>query len=273
MYRGDRELIKVFKDTRFQSVTIYKYETRRMVENTLVVLDPSDELIDITEAKDNAVFVTGGSAETAYAFAKDGRKVAVLNFADAIIPGGCVEYGAPTQEENLCRCTNVYESLVVSNDYYYINSLAPDMIYTDTLIYSPQCVMFKDDVDYTEITPVKFDIITCPSPAKLVEEEVYLKRIEGIIKTAVLQKVDTIILGAWGCGAFGQDAFMMGRRFAQVLNKYNHFNEVVFAIRPSSKGWAESNKKWFERGFKSAYNGIKEEDKWPRVKGNNSSKK
>lgn len=257
MFRGSVREIKEFKDTRYFSRIKFSKETAALVRDTQVRLTPADDIqLDEVAPKPNITFIAGGTAYTAYKLAKNQEMhIAALNFADAIIPGGCVEYGAPTQEENLCRCTNLYESLTDAVEYYYWNSLAKNRVYTDAVIYSPNVVCFKDDITYAKLRPRQFDIITCPSPAKRVKNDVLEHRIEGIIKIAVVNRVNTIILGAWGCGAFQQDPYNMGQQFAKVLNKYNYFDNVVFAIRPSSAGWAEENKTVFEEGFESVYEG------------------
>ena len=41
-------------------------------------------------------------------------RIGVLNFCDALIPGGSVLKGAIAQEEDICRCTNLYP--VLSSD-------------------------------------------------------------------------------------------------------------------------------------------------------------
>jgi uncharacterized protein (TIGR02452 family) len=40
-----------------------------------------------------------------------------------------------------------------------------------------------------------------------------------------------LILGAWGCGAFGLDSVMMAGIFAEALKEFGGaFNEIAFAI-------------------------------------------
>ena len=43
-----------------------------------------------------------------------------------------------------------------------------------------------------------------------------------------------MILGAWGCGAFGQEPEIVAKCFKSILKKYPAFDNVVFAIRNCS---------------------------------------
>lgn len=54
--------------------------------------------------------------------------------------------------------------------------------------------------------------------------------------SALENKAKTLVLGAWGCGAFGQNPYVMARAFAVVLNKYNKlFDRIIFAIKATTK--------------------------------------
>lgn len=194
--------------------------------------------------------IRGGTASTGYALA-DGAHVALLNFADAMKYGGWVEDGAPTQEENLCRCTNLHRVLEqeeCQEEYYIPNILEVRRTrreqYLDNIIYAKGITIFKDDNTYEDIAPRQVDIITCPSPAttfKTSDEAVavYRRRVEQILLSAIENGADTIVLGAWGCGAFGQNPSLVARGFAEALNEYgDYFKDIVFAIK-ETPNWAE----------------------------------
>ncbi len=62
---------------------------------------------------EKAYIVVSGkrSLEAAEVYAKQGKKVCVLNFASATNPGGGVVNGSSAQEECICRCTTLYPCL------------------------------------------------------------------------------------------------------------------------------------------------------------------
>ena len=233
-------LVEIFKDTREKSNDIYKSVTEQLLRDTKVYKYPS--LLNI-EGKKKSTFqhlslIDNDTITTAYRFINTYQKVAVLNFADAIQPGGLVFEGAKTQEENICRRTNLYESLLNSDEYYRINKEVEQSdilegIYSDTIIYSKGVLVIKDS-NYNDCVPKKIDVITCPSPSiydKCTDiNQVYRNRIRGIVKSAVFNDIECIVLGAWGCGAFHQDPKDISKAFLDVLSEYKYFKEVAFAI-------------------------------------------
>ena len=197
--------------------------------------------------------INSGTVSAAYKIKKDNFKahVAMLNFADAKRPGGWVLDGAPTQEENMCRCTNLYESLITDKcdlQYYKVNNVNDNAnehdteAYTDTVIYSPGVAIFKDDVKYEKVSPKFVDVITCPAPCGPVNNvyDVLVRRIRKMLMIAVDNGVTDIVFGAWGCGAFGQNPKVVARAFADVLTECPVIKNVVFAIK-ETPGCKESS--------------------------------
>lgn len=240
---------KTFIDTRIKSNSDYKNDTENLLKHTQVYKDVCEESGDLEIIKLNSMnidVVFGGTVSTAYSIDGDNCRVAMLDFADAKRPGGWVVEGAPTQEENMCRCTNLYETLVQEKclkEYYDYNFECgiPDAEnhynepYTDALIYAENVTIFKDDVTYKPVAPKYVDVIVSPAPCGNCDglEDIFIHRMEGIVKSAYLHGVTHLVLGAWGCGAFMQNPKVVAKCFAQVLKKYPVFESVIFAIRPT----------------------------------------
>lgn len=245
--------VRVFEDTMKQIREKYSpYKDNILYYNGLPSIEKSVEHTPAT-------MVHGGTVNTGYVNAEDMR-VAILNFADAIKFGGWVENGAQTQEENICRCTNIYPVLACadSDRYYYkpnLDTLNPrekgdlrhfgnkDEIYTDRIIYARDITVFKDDTTYANVEPRKLDVITCPAPSAYLSMyeamPIFINRIEQIVLSAIKNEVECIVLGAWGCGAFCQDPVLVADAFAEVLNRYGgYFKKIVFAIKPTPN-WGE----------------------------------
>ncbi|MFK7031453.1 TIGR02452 family protein [Flavobacterium oreochromis] len=180
---------------------------------------------------------------------KTNGKVALLNFASAKNPGGGFLDGASAQEESLARSSSLYASLTKDRTMYEYNRSQTTFLYSDYMIYSPNTIFWFDDEGTTLLEPIIADVITSPAPNKGAMlhrertnelpqiEEVFSQRIKKVLHIANQQKVDTLILGAWGCGVFRNDPQMVAELFKKVIDQEyaNAFKRIVFAIYDRSK--------------------------------------
>lgn len=185
-------------------------------------------------------------------------KIAVLNFASATCPGGGVRGGSTAQEESLCRCSTLYPSLsqdFLQETFYHENRMRKDCRHTDECIYSPGVVVFKSDNRFPEMVPEEewfsVDVISCAAPnlrnnpnniynfetgkpLGISNEELYdihVKRAEYILSVALDNNIDILVLGAFGCGAFENDPYIVAKAYAYALKKYlKYFTIIEFAI-------------------------------------------
>ena len=80
-------------------------------------------------------------------------------------------------------------------------------------------------------------------------------RIVGMLKSAAFFGYRNLILGAWGCGAYGNDASVISDLFRRALNEldYNGFKEsdlfdrIDFAVLDRTP--SQFNYKQFKRNF------------------------
>jgi uncharacterized protein (TIGR02452 family) len=114
-----------------------------------------------------------------------------------------------------------------------------DPLGTGWCIHSPDVPFFRaDDGTFLE-TPYPLSIVTCAAPEANrlpgrgddVDLELPL-RIERVLAVAAHHGHTHLVLGAWGCGAFGNDPEKVARWFRQSLEGpfAGVFDRVVFAI-------------------------------------------
>ena len=187
-------------------------------------------------------------------YAKEG-KVALLNFASYKNPGGLFLNGSKAQEECLCHASCLYNVLKEFSDYYKWNNEHKNKgLYLNRALYSPDVLFHYED------TLFGCDVITCAAPNKStaqeycqVSDEDNLKALESRIKfildIAKDNEVDILVLGAYGCGVFGQNPTEVAMLFKKYLETThsNCFKKVVFAIPNGDNNNLSSFKEVFEK--------------------------
>ena len=122
------------------------------------------------------------------------------------------------------------------------------MVESDYMLLSPNVLVFRNaELELLE-EPFSAGVITAPAPnkrgaallasSKLVEETM-LRRIRILLLIAADNGYRNLVLGAWGCGAFGNKPQDVAGYFRQVLIDEGHgylFDEVRFAIYGSENG-------------------------------------
>jgi uncharacterized protein (TIGR02452 family) len=167
----------------------------------------------------------------------------VLNFASAKNPGGGFQMGARAQEESLARSSALYACIEGRNMYFMHRNFA-DCMYTNAMIYSPDVIVMRDDESGELLSDPWFaNFLTAPAPnAKVVLErdpsrkdevnEVMRARVTRSLATAAAHGNTHLVLGAWGCGVFGNDPKVVADAYHHDLtNDFEGvFEEVAFAV-------------------------------------------
>ena len=134
----------------------------------------------------------------------------------------------------------LYYTIRNQKDYYRRNRLhiLPD--YTDTMIYSENVPIIRNDFGELLEKTVLCNFITSPAVnrtfAKFIFSQkkinnIMYSRIEKIIMLSLEKKTDILILGAFGCGMFGNRRETILPMFEEIINKYVPDSiEVIFAI-------------------------------------------
>lgn len=250
------ELAGVFQDTQnfyqenlvlAQSVHNSRKETRLYGADDYPVLPPQTTRTGVVRVSRRKTFQAAMELCRAY----PDKKIAVLNFASATRPGGGVKNGSSAQEESLCRCSTLYPTLDQQwlwERFYQANRAAHDPLHSDACIYSPGVVICKTDDDIPARLKLEefatVDVISCAAPnlrpsrdRKTVDisygelRRLLRCRAMHILHIAAANRVDVLVLGAFGCGVFANNPRDVRNAFTEALDEYRtRFDLVEFAV-------------------------------------------
>ncbi|WAL68130.1 TIGR02452 family protein [Amycolatopsis cynarae] len=186
-----------------------------------------------------AVEVTNESSLTAAR--RLGEGTACLVFASARNPGGGFLNGAQAQEETIARGSALYACLRAAPEFYAHHRSRPGLTYSDRVIYSPGVPVFRDEEDtlLTEPYPVSFLTAAAPNRAALARNQperaagvpaILSRRARRVLAVAAAHGHRRLVLGAWGCGVFGNDPELVASTFAAALADSPWFSQVTFAV-------------------------------------------
>ncbi|MCD7729175.1 MAG: TIGR02452 family protein [Clostridia bacterium] len=169
-------------------------------------------------------------------------KILVLNMASATTPGGHTREGADAQEEELCRRTSLLLSLESeqAKSYYNYNNSLKTRMGSDGVLLSPYVEVIKDNSAKILLQPFPISVISCAAPMVRLGlegmpqeqyENMLYKRIQGILVVAASQGYRHLILGAFGCGIYGNDAAIVSDLFDRAFKELPcTFESVDFAV-------------------------------------------
>ena len=247
--KNDRAQIAV-EHTNYMDL-LYKDQINESIKNTKVH-GPGNLYLDINTALkesniNTAIYVCNAFTCDVFSQKYDSdielglepnSNTAILNFASYKNPGGMFLKGSSAQEEYLCHHSFLYNVLSTFNEYYEWNCKnLHKALYTNRALYSPNIYFIVNGIVYNA------DVITCAAPNKsaaikykmVTEQEnsnALDSRIKFVLDVAAYNNVDNLVLGAYGCGVFGQDA----NEVASIFKKYlltthkNLFKRVIFAV-------------------------------------------
>ena len=161
--------------------------------------------------------------------------IVVFNFASDFVPGGGVRKGSRAQEEELFRRTDYH--LTLSYRFYPLES--------KELIYSPRVNIVKSQTYQWKDQRIPISAIACaairrPRTKRIdgvdryhddKDRQLMFRKIESVLQIAIEQRHKTIVLGAFGCGAFGNPPREVAELFSKALEIYGrYFKSIIFAI-------------------------------------------
>ena len=273
------ERIEIFEDTLdwINNDADLSASVDKAKKNTQVFYEDDYPIFDTNQTKPEIISVTSErSFEAAMRLRKEipNSKIAVMNFANAFRAGGGVTKGASAQEECLCRTSTLYPLLyrnTLRYSFYKHHSDLNTPKASDSLIYTEGVVICKTDEDLpqrmTKDDWVSVDVITIAAPdlrdknnmyAPLVGNGTYMndaelfgyhvKRAIHMLTVAAHKGADTLVLGAFGCGAFENNPAVVSRAYKVALQEFPKvFNRIVFAVYCSQ--WDKKNFEVFSKTF------------------------
>lgn len=203
----------------------------------LVISD--DEMCSITVTTEDSFSATGRF-----------ERPFVMNFANAHKAGGGFRLGANAQEEALCRCSTLYASITSdeAKKMYLYNNTHISAVESDYMLYSPDVCVFRNHKCELLDQPFMASVITVPAPnrrgaaifasSKKIAEAM-TRRIRILLAVAAQHGHKNIILGAWGCGAFGNKPDDVSGYFRKVIIDEGYgklFDNICFAVYGKEDG-------------------------------------
>jgi uncharacterized protein (TIGR02452 family) len=189
------------------------------------------------------MFANDDCIDVAIRYKREGHNVLLLNMADWKIAGGLVAMGAGTQEEECFRRSDYYKHLHQS--YYPLKEL--DTIVSTQVEYG----FHGQKKGYVNMEcPETLHMIASPAPRypELTEDEMFFKnpkdvellenKIKMLLFAGQTTDADTLVLSAWGCGAFRCPVHHVAQIFRKVLTQHAGLYEtIVFAIHGHNFHW------------------------------------
>lgn len=241
--RSGEELLKgsrSFDNLIFKDPVIARYD-----ESQIVVIDQ-----DCLEAAEDEL-------------KKGAKKVAVLMFASPLEPGGAMLDGNNGQEEDLCRRSDIFgfmwdQSHFTTSTLFYnlvdlkgAHQVDPEYekMTNNKMIHVPQVTVFRSgkNKEY-KMLEHPFEVGMLVSPAldqpkyEKINEELQYKRKEDEeqlrklivtqLKVSYEENYDTVVLGAFGCGAFYNPPELIAKFYKEIIDTHfrGAFKKIIFAI-------------------------------------------
>ena len=198
-------------------------------------------------------FEQGDMITKAYDIAGTGEvKIAILNMANAELPGGGFLRGCRAQEEQLCHRSDLFVRLKLhkfGNERHIPHG---------TCLVTRNVDIFRDG-DYEEVAGVRVAVLSAAAPYHKTKSDAQQDRglldhltttWMAIISAASAAGAQEVILGALGCGAFNNPPHTVGRALAIALRQGSP--GMVQAIRVVIMEDHNSNGQNFQ-GFKAGF--------------------
>ncbi|KAB5583231.1 hypothetical protein GE09DRAFT_294260 [Coniochaeta sp. 2T2.1] len=176
-------------------------------------------------------------------------KVAILNMASPLRPGGGVLSGAASQEEWLCARTTLYPSL--REEFYRLPEVGgiftPDVLvfrhWDDSATELPKAGRFY--VDVVSAGMLRFPDLEQGGEdggeervyAEQKDREMVVRKIRAVLRIMTAKGAERVVLGAWGCGAYGNPVGEVAGAWRRVLLGKKERGRGSGALGAGAESW------------------------------------
>lgn len=192
-----------------------------------------------TDRKPEIVFDDMTTVEAIGKYYESNKEMAILNFASYKHPGGGYMAGMMAQEEQLCHFSTMYNILDKCEEFYASNRKRLNFGVYETIGLYFKCRFIwngRNDivVNVISMAAPNYGVVSLYRPEKIDLAMTEMKnRVSAVIHKAAVENIDTLVLGAWGCGVFKWPPEIVANMFKDSISnnpKSGNINRIVFAI-------------------------------------------
>ena len=216
---------------------VFASDIAKTIETAVLYEDGEGRDLETPDARFETTKIEVKRIDAAEAVSSAKGKACVLDFASYRQPGGGYMNGGWAQEEALCAESNLFPILEGLRDVYY----EPNRQTMRGGLYSDRALYLTDVIFTTGGGMKKRDVIVCAAVNRRFALQNHrsepecdidmMHRVQTVMHIAAAHEVDTLVLGAFGCGIFGNDPVKVARMFDDWLKAHpGQFENVVFAI-------------------------------------------
>jgi uncharacterized protein (TIGR02452 family) len=179
------------------------------------------------------------------------ERICILNSASPSKPGGEFLSGRRGQEESIARASALYPTIARHQEMYRYTLANASPLGSDYMIYSPDVPFFRDDNGELMEEPFLVSIITaaavqanqCRGRAELegAIRDTMRRRLRKIIQIAIQYGHRVLVLGAFGCGIFGNDPFVVAELQKELLIDEGFSRYFDLVVNPIQDEFKEHN--------------------------------
>ena len=216
---------------------VFAKETESSIQTATIYEDGEARAAQLPEPKAEATETAVTTAFAVSALHDASGKVTLVDAASFTRPGGAYEDGAFGPEQVLCSESNLYPILQGIKPAYHSKNRG----YACGQLFTDRAAFLKDVVFNREGSMRTANVIVVPEPnrARALEnhrserecDACLANRIETLLNIAALQEIETLIVGAFGCGRQGFPPAQVIEQFQSWIDTHQGaIPKIVFAV-------------------------------------------